>query len=111
MQKQNSWDLRRLFAAAALFATLLGAAGCYKDLLPEEQDHFSNNMNYTTENFVAVLGKTNVFINVFNADYSTQPLTFNLENIRAGDKTPARSSANRSPRGNGNNGTAGSKKR
>jgi len=89
MQKKYTWDLRRLYSAAVLFASLLGAAGCYKELLPDEQDHLSNNMNYTTENFVAVLGETNVFINVFNADYSTQPLTFTLENVRTGDKQPA----------------------
>lgn len=89
MQKKNIWELRRLFTAASLLALLMGAAGCYKDLLPEEKDHLSNNMNYTTQSFIANLGETNVFINVFNADYSSQPLTFTIENVRSGDKQPA----------------------
>lgn len=89
MQTNNSWEWKRLFTAASLFTLLLGATGCYKNLLPEEKDHLSNNMNYTTETFIANLGKTNVFINVFNADYSTQPLEFTIENVRKGDKQPA----------------------
>lgn len=89
MQKKTTRKLRRLFVAAPLVALLAGVTGCYKNLIPDEKDHFSNNMNYTTETFVATLGENNAFINVFNADYSTQPLTFTIENVRSSDKSPA----------------------
>lgn len=89
MQKKHTGTRKRFLHTASLLALLLGAGGCYKDFLPDEKDHFSNNMNYTTESFVAVLGETNAFINVFNADYSTQPLTFQIENPRRSDKSAA----------------------
>ncbi|WP_346320535.1 DUF5007 domain-containing protein [Chitinophaga sp. YIM B06452] len=79
---------RRLLAWAML-GLVAAVSGCYKELLPEEQDHFSKDMNYTVESFLPNLGKTNVFINVFNADFSTQPLDFSIENPRYGDKSPA----------------------
>ncbi len=89
MQKKYTGNWKHIIAAVSLLAVLTGISGCYKDFLPEEKDHFSNNMNYTTESFVAVLGETNAFINVFNADYSTQPMTFKIENVRRGDKSAA----------------------
>ncbi len=72
----------------ALAAWLVGGAGCYKDTLPKEKDHLSKDMNYTVDNFIANLGRSNVFINIFNADYSTQPLDFAIENVRDAAKKP-----------------------
>jgi hypothetical protein len=65
------------------------AGGCYKDLVPEEEDYFSNNMNYNRNNFPVNLGRTNVYSYIFNADYSTQPLDFTLENVRHADSSEA----------------------
>lgn len=64
-------------------------AGCYKDTLPVEKDYMSKDMNFKKETFVANLGRMNVFVDIFNADYSTQPLQFSLQSPRTGDKTPA----------------------
>jgi len=64
-------------------------AGCYKDMVPDEKDFFSNNMNYNRNNFPVNLGRTNVYSYIFNADYSTQPLDFTLENIRHADSSAA----------------------
>jgi hypothetical protein len=64
-------------------------AGCYKDTLPEERDYMSKDMNFKKESFVANLGRMNVFVDIFNADYSTQPLQFTLQSPRIDSKTPA----------------------
>lgn len=63
--------------------------GCYKETLPEERDYMSKDMNFKKETFVANLGRMNVFVDIFNADYSTQPLNFELRSPRIDSKTPA----------------------
>ncbi|GAA4310474.1 DUF5007 domain-containing protein [Compostibacter hankyongensis] len=65
------------------------AAGCYKEGLPEEQDYFSKDMNYSINRFVVNLGRTNPFVNIFNADYSSEPLTFSILDVRHNDGSPA----------------------
>ena len=65
------------------------ATSCYKELLPDEKDHFSNNANFDGDTYTAHVGRTNVFYSKFNADYSTQPLTFEFQNILKPDGTPA----------------------
>ncbi|HEU4554761.1 MAG TPA: DUF5007 domain-containing protein [Chitinophaga sp.] len=67
----------------------IAMAGCYKNMVPDEKDFFSTNMNYNRTNFPVNLGRTNVYSYIFNADYSTQPLTFTLENIRHADSSAA----------------------
>ncbi len=75
------------FAIVLLLAFM--AAGCYKHMVPDEEDFFSNNMNYNRNNFPVNLGRTNVYAYIFNADYSTQPLDFSLENVRHSDSSAA----------------------
>jgi hypothetical protein len=78
-----------------LICTITGIAlaititGCYKNLIPGEKDFFSDNANLGRENYQVNLGRTNVFIADFNPDYSTQPLTFTIENVRHQDSTAA----------------------
>ncbi|RPE08540.1 DUF5007 domain-containing protein [Chitinophaga lutea] len=78
---------KRMACAAGLLAVAL--AGCYKDTLPVETDYLSKDMNFKKDVFVSNLGRTNMFINVFNADYSTQPLEFTLMSPRVEGKVPA----------------------
>lgn len=75
-----------LFIATALVTM---ATGCYKQLLPDEKEHFSNNANFDGDTYQANFGRTNVFYGKFNADNSTQPLTFEMQNIARPDGTPA----------------------
>ncbi|MEV4883603.1 DUF5007 domain-containing protein [Chitinophaga ginsengisegetis] len=65
------------------------ATGCYKQLLPDEKEHFSNNANFDGDTYQANFGRTNVFYGKFNADNSTQPLTFEMKNIARPDGMPA----------------------
>jgi len=74
------------FTAVALTVT---ATSCYKELLPKEKEHFSNNVNFDGDTYTANFGRTNVFYGKFNADNSTQPLTFKMQNINRPDSTPA----------------------
>lgn len=65
-------------------------AGCYKNMVPNEKDFFSNNMSYNRNTFPVNLGQANVYAFIFNADYSTQPLDFAIENVRrVADRSPA----------------------
>lgn len=80
--------MQKTLLGAGLIA-LLAATGCYKNLVPKEQDYFSNNMNYSQNSFQVNLGRTNVFSFIFNADHSTEPLNFDIENVRNADSTAA----------------------
>lgn len=75
------------YAVTGLLAVM--ATSCYKELLPDEKAHFSNNANFDGDTYTAHIGRTNVFYGKFNADYSTQPLTFQFQNILKPDGTPA----------------------
>lgn len=78
-----------------LLCTTIGMAlaititGCYESLLPKEKSFFSNNANLGKDRYEVNLGRTNVFIADFNPDYSTQPLTFTIENVKHEDSTAA----------------------
>ncbi|MBO9732171.1 MAG: DUF5007 domain-containing protein [Chitinophaga sp.] len=67
------------YALAGLFTVLVSS--CYKSLVPKEKEHFSNNASFDGDFYAANFGRTNVFYGKFNPDYSTQPLTFELQNI------------------------------
>ncbi|CAL1519706.1 DUF5007 domain-containing protein [Chitinophaga sp. MM2321] len=75
-----------VFVMLALAVVL---SGCYKELLPKEKDHFSDNAAFDKDTYLANIGRTNVFIANFNPDYSTQPLTFEIQNIQHADGSPA----------------------
>lgn len=70
----------KIYLLAWCGAALL--TGCYKDTLPVEKDYMSKDMNFKKETFVANLGRMNVFVDIFNADYSTQPMQFTLQSPR-----------------------------
>lgn len=69
-----------VFIASLLLG--LALSSCYRDLVPDKEDYFSNNVNFSQTNFVVNLGKNNIFISIFNADYSSNPLEFTIENPR-----------------------------
>ncbi|MFY0254531.1 DUF5007 domain-containing protein [Chitinophaga sp. 30R24] len=77
----------RKYLFSCVLVTMM--TSCYKELLPKEKDHFSNNCNFNSDTYTANLGRTNVFYGIFNPDYSTQPLTFALQDIFHPDGTPA----------------------
>lgn len=62
---------------------------CYKKNLPKVGDYMSRDMNFKQDAFTVNLGQDNVFTQIFNADYSSEPLTFNIENVRKFDESPA----------------------
>jgi hypothetical protein len=62
---------------------------CYKELLPKEKDHFSDNAGFNNDTYQANIGRSNIFSGRFNPDYSTQPLQFVIQNIQHRDGTPA----------------------
>lgn len=76
------------YIAIALLSIVAGSS-CYKDLLPKEQDYFSNNVNYGRDAYQVNLGRTNIFVGDFNPDYSSQPLTFAIQNPKHADSSAA----------------------
>lgn len=73
-----------------LLLITIALSGCRKIFdLPEEKDYLSANVNYTQKEFAPILGRTNLFSNVFNADNSSFPMTFEIVNARFGDGRPA----------------------
>lgn len=77
-----------LFMAMLLLCLgLMG--GCYKSGLPEVQDYLSKDMNFKQSSFLVNLGRSNVYTQIFNADYSSEPLNFKIQNMRHFDGSPA----------------------
>lgn len=78
------------FTCLALLVLFIGmTAGCYKSGLPEVKDYLSKDMTFKQTSFLVNLERSNVFTQVFNADYSTEPLTFKIQNVRHFDGSPA----------------------
>ncbi|MGX5818877.1 DUF5007 domain-containing protein [Chitinophaga lutea] len=89
---KRHYTLKGRFAALLAGCGLLagGLSGCYKETLPKEQDYMSKDMAYKLEVFKSNLGRTNLFTNIFNANFSTQPLEFTILDPRIDNKTPAK---------------------
>lgn len=67
---------------------ILSFAGCKKLFeVPAEREYISNKISYGAKFFEPVLGRTGL-MGSFNADNSTQPLTFSIINARYGDGKP-----------------------
>ncbi|MEO6520288.1 MAG: DUF5007 domain-containing protein [Mucilaginibacter sp.] len=67
--------------------TLSVLSGCKKWYgVPDDKDYLSEQINFTTTTFSPVIGRLNLY-SVFNADGSTQPLSFQIVNVRANDGT------------------------
>ena len=78
----------KIYTYAMLGVLTVMASSCYKNMLPKEKEHFSNNANFDGDTYAANFGRTNVFYGKFNPDYSTQPLSFELQNIAGPDGQP-----------------------
>jgi hypothetical protein len=72
-----------------LLIMMITASSCYKDLIPKEKDYFSNNVSYGRDAYQVNTGRTNIFMGDFNSDYSSQPLTFTIQNPKHSDSTAA----------------------
>jgi len=67
---------------------ILSLPGCKKIFeVPAEKEYISNNISYGSKLYEPVLGRT-ALMGTFNADNSTQPLTFSIVNARFGDGQP-----------------------
>ncbi|MEC5142860.1 DUF5007 domain-containing protein [Chitinophaga sp. 212800010-3] len=80
---------KRIYVHVITGILAIATTSCYKQMVPKEKEHFSNNANFDGDTYNANFGRTNVFYGKFNPDYSTQPLTFTLQNIQRPDGTPA----------------------
>lgn len=69
---------------------LLGLqTACVDKYLPETLDAMDRDVNFTTTLYTPVMGRTTMYTNIFNSGNSTLPLTFEIQNMRHSDGTPA----------------------
>jgi hypothetical protein len=78
------------YRAFVLLTAVIAFSGCRKIFnLPDEKSYLSTQADYTTKSWSPILGRTNLYTNVFSAVGSTFPITFEVKNPRFGDGNPA----------------------
>ncbi|KQM75173.1 hypothetical protein ASE74_02015 [Pedobacter sp. Leaf216] len=78
--------INKYFALLLLALTVF--CSCKKIFdLPDEKDYMSNNVNFSNKILEPIIGRTNL-IGGFNSDNSTNPITFEILNVRYGDGKP-----------------------
>lgn len=75
------------YMAIAFAAIVMLATGCKK--IPPLTEYLSENVSFATDTYRPVLGRNTLVLTQFNADGSTYPLTFELQNLRHADGSPA----------------------
>lgn len=74
---------------AFMSALVLLQTGCVDSFIPETKEAFDRDVNFTRTLFDPVMGHTTLYNDIFNAAYSTLPLTFEIQNMRCADGSPA----------------------
>ncbi len=73
-----------------LLTVLAGVTtACVESFLPEVKDAYDRDASFTTTVWKPVLGKTSFLTGTFNSGNATLPLTFEIQNMRHVDGTPA----------------------
>lgn len=80
---------KKVYSILMISAISVLASSCYKKWLPGEKPYFSNNCNFSMNEYTVYPDRTNVFYGIFNSDYSTQPMEISLTNMTHADGTPA----------------------
>ena len=62
---------------------------CVEKFLPDVQEAFDREVNFTQQLYKPVLGRTTLFSNNFQSGNSTLPLTFEITRIVKADGSPA----------------------
>src|SRR5690606_11564428 len=77
-----------LYSVLGIMIVAFGLQGCEKLYdLPEEQEFLSPNINYPSQIFEPIIGRTSE-LGAPNTDNSTKPLKFEIVNARYGDGRP-----------------------
>lgn len=80
--------MKKLNYIWCVIASICLLTACQK--LPQKKDYLSPNANFNTKDiYEPILGRTTLELTQFNADASTYPLLFTIENIRHADGSPA----------------------
>lgn len=74
------------YKALILLLAVVAFSGCRKIFnLPDERDYLSTRADFTVKQFEPFLGRNNIYNDIFNADNSSFPMTFEIINPRFGD--------------------------
>lgn len=88
LKRTQTRRLHSIYVVLGLLAVSFGFQSCEKVYdLPDEQEYLSPNINYPSQIFEPVLGRTSE-LGAPNTDNSTKPLHFEIINARYGDGTP-----------------------
>lgn len=78
-----------IFTLSIQLFVFLFATSCVSDLLPEVQEAFDRESNYTQQVYRPVLGRTTLFSNNFESANSSLPLTFEITRVVKADGSAA----------------------
>lgn len=76
-------------SSSIVLCLFLHITSCVNDLLPDVQEAFDRETNYTQQLYRPLLGRTTLFSNNFQPGNSTLPLTFEITRIIKADGSPA----------------------
>jgi len=88
VNKTKRSRIKAIYSALGIVWAIFSLPSCSKIYdLPEEQEFLSPNINYPSQIFEPIIGRTTV-LGTPNTDNSTKPLTFEIVNARYGDGRP-----------------------
>ena len=79
----------RFFCILGIGAYFFLNTSCVEKFLPDVQEAFDREVNFTQQLYKPVLGRTTLFSNNFQSGNSTLPLTFEITRIVKADGSPA----------------------
>lgn len=89
MNTRKSKYINYLWMTGVALCFFLHTTSCVNDLLPDTQEAFDRETNYTQQIYRPVLGRTTLFSNNFESGNSTLPFTFEITRIVKADGSPA----------------------
>lgn len=85
--RKNKYTKHLCFLGVGAWSLL--SSSCMDKFLPEVQEAFDREANYTQQLYKPVLGRTTLFSNNFQPGNSTLPLTFEITRVVKADGSPA----------------------
>src|SRR5690554_5854200 len=85
MNTRKSKYINYLWMTGVALCFFLHTTSCVNDLLPDTQEAFDRETNYTQQIYRPVLGRTTLFSNNFESGNSTLPFTFEITRIVKAD--------------------------
>ncbi len=89
LKMRKNKNVKQVCFLGIVLCFFLHVTSCINDLLPDVQDAFDRETNYTQQLYRPVLGRNTLFSNNFQPGNSTLPFTFEVTRIVKADGSPA----------------------